>query len=41
MGGQAYDHYYIPLTSKQDKFQPQADIVPGYSNPFSIKPTFA
>ena len=35
-----YDHlYYIPLISKKVKFQPQTSIIPGNSNPFSIKPT--
>ena len=35
-----YDHLYcIPLISKKVKFQPQTSIIPGNSNPFSIKPT--
>ena len=29
-----YDQWYIPLTSKEDKFQPQNNIFPGNSNPF-------
>ena len=33
-----YDHLYIPLMSKKEKFQPQTNIIPGNSNPFSIKP---
>ena len=32
-----YDHLYIPLTSKYGKFQPQTNVSPGNSNPFSIK----
>ena len=32
-----YDHF-IPLTSKQGKFQPQTNICPGKNIPFSIKP---
>ena len=33
-----YNHFYIPLTSKYGKFQPQT-IFLGNNNPFSIKPT--
>ena len=29
-----YDQWYIPLTSKEDKFEPQNHIFPGNSNPF-------
>ena len=32
-----YDHF-IPLTSKQSKFQSQTNIFSRNSNPFSIKP---
>ena len=35
----AYDHFYISLTFKQDKFQTQTNIFPGNNNPFFIKPT--
>ena len=31
-----YNHLYIPLTSKKGKFQPQTNIFPVNSNPFSI-----
>ena len=34
-----YDHFYIQLTSKEGKFQSQANIFPLNNNPFSIKPT--
>ena len=30
---------YIPLTSKEWKFQPQTSVFPEKNNPFSIKPT--
>ena len=31
--------FYIPLTSKKCKFQPQTSIFPRNNNRFSIKPT--
>ena len=31
-----YNHLRIPLTSKKGKFQPQTNIFPVNSNPFSI-----
>ena len=31
-----YNHLSIPLTSKKGKFQPQTNIFPVNSNPFSI-----
>ena len=34
-----YDPLHVPLTSKLGKFQPQTNIFPGNSNPFSIKST--
>ena len=34
-----YDHLYITLTSKKDKFQPQTNIFRGNNNPFCIEPT--